>query len=128
MPGDGRELADQMGRRAQPRIRIEVDALVIMRFSPEGKVDPDGVAISKTADVSVDGMKINIDAALIEGTVLQVYLFEKDTDKKYMVMGEVVWCRQVDGAYQAGFCLLDADLTDIDGWRSYLSNKETIDG
>lgn len=72
-----------------------------------------------SSDISANGLRIQGPEAFPAGALLPVCV-EIENDQAYFLMGEVKWCRPVEGdepTYMAGFEIHESDRTSILEWK-----------
>lgn len=89
--------------------------------SPQENAQPAGLVITKTVDVSANGIQIVLDDTLPLQSILQLCLESSDDEAPFMLTGEVAWLRPQDKQMLTGFRLLESDDTDIIRWKEYIA-------
>lgn len=117
------ELADS-GKRTELRIGKELAIFVETWSSPTGDEGQANIVISKTVDVSANGLQIVMDKPLSPGSILQVCVEFVGEPPRYHLSGEVKWVASVgrDRNYLVGFQLLDSEYTDIEAWKQCIAD------
>jgi PilZ domain len=77
--------------RREPRIEEQADVSICIRTAPdaidlEGKVFP-----SQSEDISMNGMKLSIDALVPIGAILNLEVMLRNSPIKYEMIANVVW-------------------------------------
>lgn len=106
-------------KRAELRIGEEMVIFVETYSSPQGEARNSSVVISKTVDISANGVQVVMDKPVEVGSILQVCVEFRHEPYHYHLTGEVKW---VAGAgqeqeYLVGFQLLESEQTDIEAWK-----------
>lgn len=106
-------------KRTELRIGKEMAVFVETYSSPHGDERTPNIVISKTVDVSANGMQIVMDKPLAPGSILQVCVELIGEPPHYRLSGEVKWVANVgrEKDYLVGFQLLDSEYTDIEAWK-----------
>jgi len=106
-------------KRAELRICKEMAIFVETYSSPAGEARSPNIVISKTVDVSANGLQIVMDKPVILGSILRVCIEVGGEPKHYHLTGEVKWVAKVDREedFLVGFFLLESDHTDIEAWK-----------
>ena len=117
-----------MADNHRKHIRLKMDTKVfveVMAASPE----EGGEAVlveCDVADVSFGGLKVNLDAELIKGSILSICVVMPAFEEPFYLAGEVKWSRlneeEEGGQWSAGFQLLTSSGSDIEHWRELLTH------
>lgn len=110
-------------KRTELRIGKELAIFVETYSSPLGDEGNANIVISKTVDVSANGLQIVMDKPLPPGSILQVCVEFIGSLPRYHLSGEVKWVASVghDKNYLVGFQLLDSEYTDIEAWKQCIA-------
>ena len=73
--------------------------------------------LCSTVDVSETGLKLRTDSAISTGIEIDLWVNIDGRAGKFFLSGKVQWSFPGEGGHCAGVELLDADNTDIRGWR-----------
>lgn len=90
--------------------------------SPDGRLPPVIVACH-SVDISANGVQLTVDEAVVHGSILRLGFDPGPAGSVMYLVGEVRWCRPVDGGYAVGFGLYDSDHTDIAGWKQMVAAR-----
>lgn len=80
-----------------------------------------GLVITKTVDVSANGIQIALDYSLPLQSLLRLCIESSDSEPPFMLTGEVAWLRPRDQQTLIGFRLLESEDTDIIRWKEYIA-------
>jgi len=108
-------------QRSESRINNPFTAYVEIFSSPQGDAQLAGLVITKTVDVSANGIQIVLDDTLPLQSILQLCLESSDGEAPFMLTGEVAWLRPQEQQMLTGFRLLESDDTDIIRWKEYIA-------
>lgn len=105
--------------RSELRVCKEMAIFVETYSSPAGDELRPNIVISKTVDVSANGLQIVMDKPAVPGSILRVCVEFGGEPKHYHLTGEVKWVAKVDREedFLVGFLLLESDHTDIEEWK-----------
>lgn len=114
-----KEITEESCQRTELRVFKEMAVFVETYSSPAGESRSPNVVISKTVDISANGMQIVMDKPAAPGSVLQVCVEFRGEPTHYHLTGEVRWVAKIgrENDYLVGFQLLESDHTDIEAWK-----------
>ena len=109
--------------------RLSFQGTIFIELVSPGLAAHDGeVVMCKTIDISRSGLRVGVNRELIVGAILQIGVELTDEEETLYLAGEVKWCRRDENSEQpwlVGFELLNANDSDIDAWRTALSNMDS---
>jgi len=108
-------------QRSECRLDNAFTAYVEIFSAPQAEGQAAGLVITKTVDVSANGIQIVLDNALPLQSILQLCLESSDGEAPFMLTGEVAWLRPQEKQMLTGFRLLESDDTDIIRWKEYIA-------
>jgi len=110
-------------QRSECRLNHPFTVYLETHSSYQGEQQPTALVITKTVDVSANGIQIILDHGLPLQSILQFCLESSDSDDEapFMLTGEVAWLRAQDQQTLTGFRLLESDDTDIIRWKEYIA-------
>jgi hypothetical protein len=105
--------------RSELRVCKEMAIFVETHSSPTGDARSASIVISKTVDVSANGLQIVMDKPVAPGSILQVCIEFVGQPPHYHLTGEVKWVAKIgrENDFLVGFLLLESDQTDIEEWK-----------
>lgn len=111
-------------RRATPR-HLRNDAVAIQIQRPdEGEAILGKVLVTRTRDVSAEGLRIGVEESLEEGNLYDLCVDVQGHLKHFLLTAEVRWCRpDPEGGFEVGLQLLDGDGTDFAQWTAFLGDS-----
>lgn len=119
---DGKKTGEQ---RSEFRLNEEITIFIETYSSPENERQPATMVISKTIDLSANGIQIIMDKRLPLNSILRIGLETITDPQRFVLTGEVV--RQSEmailGQYSIGFQLLESEQTDIIEWKKYIAKR-----
>ncbi|MCC7517393.1 MAG: PilZ domain-containing protein [Pseudomonadales bacterium] len=106
-------------QRSELRVCQELAVFVETYSSPSGEWRRPNVVVSKTVDLSANGLQIVMDKPVAPGGVLQLCVEFVGEPTHYHLTGEVKWVAKVgrENDFLVGFMLLESDQTDIEAWK-----------
>ena len=111
-------------KRSELRIAEETVIFVETYSSPQCEARNSSVVISKTVDISANGIQVIMDKPVELGSILQVCVEFRDEPQHYHLTGEVKWVAGVgrDKEYLVGFLLYESEQTDIEAWKHRIAS------
>ncbi|NVJ59325.1 MAG: PilZ domain-containing protein [Gammaproteobacteria bacterium] len=109
-----------MGRiekRSESRLAREETVFIEVLSSTVN--DDNGLVVKcTTRDISKSGIKVTSNYPINVGAFLELLIDFGETSQKFLLTGEVKWCKQIDSepTYICGFELLAAEHSDIKLW------------
>lgn len=106
-------------QRLEPRILKEITVFVETYSSPSGGDDVPNIVISKTLDLSANGVQVVMDYPIPVGSILQLGVDFGGETRRFHLIGEVRWVRKTDSNryFLVGFQFLDSDDCHIEEWK-----------
>lgn len=111
---------DSHDQRSEFRLTDAVAVFIETESSPDNNTNQ-RIAVSKTLDISANGLQIMIDSSLPLRSLLQLCL--EVGQERFYVIGEVMWIKQDGDQFLAGFQLLESDHTDIQLWKEFICRQ-----
>lgn len=108
-------------KRSEYRLTHPLTAFIETYSSPQGDAQPANLAITKTIDISANGIQVALDYPLPLHSILRLYLEGTKEHEKFILTGEVAWERAQAGQTLIGFRFMDLDNTDIIKWKEYIA-------
>lgn len=107
------------GKRSEPRIASQVAVFVETYSAPSSEAVSTNIVISKTLDVSANGLQVVMDSPLHIGSILQLCIEFTQDHQRYHLVGEVRWVSRTrfEKHFLVGFMLLDAGQSHIEDWK-----------
>lgn len=106
-------------QRTELRVSKELAIFIETYSSPTGEARSPDIMISKTVDMSANGLQIVMDKPAALGSILQLCVEFIGEPTHYHLTGEVKWVAKIgrEKDYLVGFLLLESDRTDIEAWK-----------
>ena len=102
-------------KRSHPRLERNESAFIRVLLG-------DGKSIeTETEDVSSGGFKARLSHYIEPGVILHVVIEAGNPKIRFLLAGELRWCRPDEQWFLAGFELLDAQDTDYSSWQLFAS-------
>lgn len=108
-------------QRSEYRLTHPFTAYVETFSAPQADAEASGLVITKTVDISANGVQVVLDDPLPLQSILNLCLESSDGEAPFMLTGEVAWMRPQDQQTLTGFRLLESDDTDIIRWKEYIA-------
>ncbi len=110
-------------KRGEPRIHSEVAVFVETFSAPSGESRHHNIVISKTLDMSANGLQVVMDCPINLGSILQLCVEFTEEHERYNLVGEVRWVSKTrfEKHFLVGFMLLDSDHCHIEKWKHKMS-------
>ena len=106
--------------RKHRRIPFEDSTIVKMMETTNAAEMEDGESIlCSTVDLSAGGVRLRVSRELPLGSRMEVWVKSKEQEGTLRIVGNVVWCRTLEGCsdLQAGLEILDQERTDYAEYR-----------
>lgn len=117
-----------MADNHREHVRLRMDTKVFVEITaagPTGEGESTLMACD-VVDVSFGGLKVNLGAELIKGSILSICVVLPTFEDPFYMAGEVMWCgpneEESDNEWSAGFKLLTSSDSDIEQWRELLTH------
>lgn len=108
-------------QRSECRLTNQFTVYLETHASPQADAQPAALVITKTVDISANGIQIVLDNKLPLQSILQLCLESSDSEAPFMLTGEVAWLRPQEKQMLTGFRLLESEDTDIIRWKEYIA-------
>jgi hypothetical protein len=118
-------MTNKCERRVEPRLdRTEILFARIVSC-PEGP-DPIGKTIKcTTVDMSISGLKLQMEEAVAQGSQVELWVKLGGHDAKLLLAGEVKWCMEKAKSHLAGIKLGVGITDDLGLWKELLSSTSS---
>lgn len=107
-------------KRSESRLTHDFTVFVESHFAP-GENSTSGIVVTKSVDVSANGVQIALDYPLPLQSFLRLCLESSDGEAPFMLTGEVIWLRPAGQQTLVGFQLAESSDTDIIRWKEYIA-------
>lgn len=106
-------------QRGELRVCKEMAIFVETYSTPTGESRSPNIVVSKTIDVSANGLQIVMDKPAQPGSILQLCIEFTGDPRHFHLIGEVKWVAKIgrEHDYLVGFLLIESDQTDIEIWK-----------
>lgn len=109
------------GRRTHNRFESAADISLKIVFSSENPALLGKMVNGAALDVSANGLRISLSQAVKLDSVLDIWITDKELNRKYFLTGNVRWCLESGkpGDFQIGLILRERSdtVTDLRSWR-----------
>ena len=106
--------------------RLDLEETILLEIIASDSQAAGSIIMCNSPDLSANGLQVILDDEISMGTILRLCIDLKDTDPIFLV-GEVKWKRPdaETGAWRIGFLLFEADDTDIQRWKDFVTDQLT---
>ena len=112
-------------KRSEFRLNDEITVFIETFAAPQSERQSANMVISKTIDLSANGIQVIMDNPLPLNCILRLCLETITDPQQFILTGEVV--RQFETSmpkqYSIGFQLLESEQTDIAQWKKYIAKR-----
>lgn len=98
------------------------EAVYIELEAPQNDADS-RILLSRSTDLSANGLQVELDRALPVGNIYPLCIQLYSPTLRYVLTGEVKWCRPNKDRYLLGIALFDSDDTAIVGWKEEIARR-----
>jgi len=110
-------MSDMSERRGDLRGARE-ERLFVKVVSSNAMPDTESLIISgATEDISSSGLSLMVSESLAEGSQLELWVEIKGCPGKFLLTGQVRWCRPRADEFCCGIELLDDGISDLADWQ-----------
>ena len=102
-------------KRSHPRLQRNESAYIRVLLGGGKSIE------TETEDVSSGGFKARLSHFIEPGVILHVVIEAGSPRMRFLLAGELRWCRPDEQHFLAGFELLDAQGTDFQSWQLFAS-------
>jgi len=104
--------------------RLETQLTVFLELGDEAHSEA-AIVISRSLDISANGLRIITDRELIPGSILRSCVQTQDVDKRFMLITEVKWLQpwQNAGEFLVGLALFESENSNIQEWKEFIAQQ-----
>ena len=104
--------------------RLETQLTVFLELGDEVQNET-SIVISRSLDISANGLRIITDRELIPGSILRSCVQTQEIDKRFMLITEVKWLQpwQNPGEFLVGLSLFESENSDIQEWKEFIAQE-----
>jgi hypothetical protein len=115
------EQAEQHHEQRQ-EFRLNNQLTVIIELDSEADCEPT-LVVSNSLDISANGIRVIAPHAVPTDNILRCCIRDAESDRQFLVVTEVKWCRPYNagGDYLIGLSLFDSEGTDIVEWKEFIA-------
>lgn len=109
------------------RLPVETRVFIEIESPAPGSLGPGRVARCETLEVSRGGLRVRLEEAISVGAILQIGVELPGKDEPFYLVGQARWRMQdpeIQGAWLAGFEVLNAHGSDIGQWEAALGSMD----
>jgi hypothetical protein len=104
--------------------RLETQLTVFIELGSAQDEAPT-IMISRSLDISANGLRIITDRELIPGSILRSCVQTQDIAKRFMLITEVKWLQpwHETGEYLVGLALFESESSNIQEWKEFIAKE-----
>jgi len=104
--------------------RLETQLTVFLELGDEANNET-AIVISRSLDISANGLRIITDRELIPGSILRSCVQTQEIDKRFMLITEVKWLQpwQNSGEFLVGLALFESENSNIQEWKEFIAQQ-----
>ena len=104
--------------------RLETQLTVFLELGDEEHSEA-AIVISRSLDISANGLRIITDRELIPGSILRSCVQTQDVDRRFMLITEVKWLQpwQNPGEFLVGLALFESENSNIQEWKEFIAQQ-----
>ena len=103
--------------------RLDANETVFIEISSDPSEDQATILISRSLDLSANGLQLMLDRPLIHGAIHQIGIQLKQPNTRFSLAAEVMWCRPSGDHHAVGLSLFDSLGTDIQKWKEIVAER-----
>ncbi len=111
-------------QRQEFRLNNQLTVIIELDCTADGEPT---LVVSNSLDISANGMRAIAPQAVPTDNILRCCIRDASTDRQFLLVAEVKWCRPYDasGDYLIGLSLFDSEGTDIVQWKEFIAQTCT---
>jgi len=104
--------------------RLETQLTVFLELGDEQDNEA-VIVISRSLDISANGLRIITDRELIPGSILRSSVQTQDINKRFMLITEVKWLQpwQNAGEFLVGLAIFESENSSIQEWKEFIAQQ-----
>ncbi|MDO3383218.1 PilZ domain-containing protein [Gilvimarinus algae] len=103
--------------------RLSVSEKVYIELEAEHGSEPGRILLSRSTDLSANGLQVVLDRALPTGHIYPLCVQLQEPEVRFLLTGEIKWCRSQAGRYHIGIALFESDDTAILAWKEEIARR-----
>ncbi|UTF61835.1 PilZ domain-containing protein [Gilvimarinus sp. DA14] len=103
--------------------RLDAREAVYIELESEQAEGAGTIVLSRSTDLSANGLQVELDRALPVGHIYTLCVQLRRPDQRFVLSGEVKWCRAEGARYHTGIALYESDLTAIADWKAVIAHR-----
>lgn len=110
--------------------RLETQLTVFLELGDERATDSEPerepiIVISRSLDISANGLRIITDRALTQGSIVRSCIQTADLNTRFMLITEVKWARpwHTEGEFLVGLALFESEDSSIKEWKEFIAEQ-----
>jgi len=104
--------------------RLDTQLTVFLELGEDPTSEPT-IVISRSLDISANGLRVITDRELTPGSILRGCLQTQDIAKRFVLITEVKWSQpwQNPGEFLVGLALFESQDSDIQEWKEFIAQE-----
>ncbi|WP_020209979.1 PilZ domain-containing protein [Gilvimarinus chinensis] len=103
--------------------RLDASEAVYIELESEPAAGAGTIVLSRSTDLSANGLQVELDRALPVGHIYALCVQLRKPDQRFVLSGEVKWCRAAGSRYHTGIALYESDHTAIGEWKAAIAHR-----
>ena len=105
-------------------LRLSAEETIFIEVDDGGLDETPQIQISRSLDVSANGLQLVSDQPLCPGHIHRLCLQLVNPDRRFYLTAQVAWCRPLDDdSYVLGLKLLESQGTDVHLWKAWIAER-----
>ncbi|HEY7885731.1 MAG TPA: PilZ domain-containing protein [Cellvibrionaceae bacterium] len=89
----------------------------------DGGSDGPRILLSRASDLSANGLQVALEQSLPVGNIYSLCVQLNHPEVRFVLAGEVKWCRPHEGGFRLGIALFESDDTAILAWKTEIAHR-----
>lgn len=105
--------------------RLTTQLTVFLELGDEQDANEPSIVISRSLDISANGLRIITDRELTPGSILRSCIQTQDINRRFMLITEVKWLEpwHNPGEYLVGLALFESEDSNIQEWKEFIAQQ-----
>lgn len=103
--------------------RLNASEAVYIELESDQSDGAGKIVLSRSTDLSANGLQVELDRPLPVGHIYALCVQLLSPEVRFVLSGEVKWCRPAMGLYQIGIALFESDDTAIGQWKEEIARR-----
>lgn len=116
-------VTDMQNNEQRQEYRLSISEAVYIELEAEQGDDAARILLSRSTDLSANGLQVELDRSLPVGNIYPLCIQLYSPKVRYVLTGEIKWCRPSNGRYLIGIALFESDDTAIVSWKEEIARR-----